>query len=329
MLPELKKQQSKQGELHQSSSIERWLDWEVSAFGDMAMLAKFRCNYLCSGTMDWPCRPPAYRLKYKNENDGAAVLNPEFFSLARKVSPVISKSYWLDKMRGKKWLRSEFIKSRQALGSSDGDWFSDNLVGQPFHIKVNGRIVTEPLIRHGYYIRQLLSLFPAICHEPLIIFEIGGGYGSLARFLKRLNPNIKVILTDLPERIALQYYYLSESFRNIDIAVAVVTGNVLDLNADFILLPTWKLPMLSEASIDLVINTHSMQEMTLEQVAYYVEHIERVTKHTFYCVNRYEKKIGYQIIRYPAEQVGSKWHIVYDAPEPSNDAIREVMLIRR
>lgn len=324
MLSELKKQQSRQSELHQGSALERWLDWETSAFGNPAMLAKFRSNYLCSGTIDWPGRPPTHRLKYKNEN-GSAVYNPDFSPKKRPLS----LAYWADRIsriRREKWLRNEFAKSRQALGSNDGEWFSDNLVGQPFHIKADGRIVTESLIRHGYYVRRLMSLFLAIRNNSSLIFEVGGGYGSLAYLLKRLNPNITVILTDLPERIALQYYYLSQSFHNTTIAVAM--GDALDLAADFILLPTWRVPLLPDASIDLVINAHSMQEMKLAQVAYYVEHIERITKRGFYCVNRYEKKIGDQIIRHPADQFGSDWQIVYDAPEAGYKHIREVMLVR-
>lgn len=41
------------------------------------------------------------------------------------------------------------------------------------------------------------------------IIEWGGGYGNFARIIYKLNPDIKYIIVDLPELLAVQYVYLS------------------------------------------------------------------------------------------------------------------------
>jgi len=44
------------------------------------------------------------------------------------------------------------------------------------------------------------------------IIEWGGGYGCLARIVKKINPNCTYIIMDLPELSVLQYVYLSSIF---------------------------------------------------------------------------------------------------------------------
>ncbi len=41
------------------------------------------------------------------------------------------------------------------------------------------------------------------------IIEWGGGYGNMARIIRRMNPSVTYTIIDLPELLALQYIYLS------------------------------------------------------------------------------------------------------------------------
>lgn len=41
------------------------------------------------------------------------------------------------------------------------------------------------------------------------IVEWGGGYGNMARIIRKMNPSLTYIIIDLPELLALQYVYLS------------------------------------------------------------------------------------------------------------------------
>ena len=45
--------------------------------------------------------------------------------------------------------------------------------------------------------------------ESEVIVEWGGGYGNMARIIRRLNPKVTYVIIDLPELLALQYVYLS------------------------------------------------------------------------------------------------------------------------
>lgn len=107
--------------------------------------------------------------------------------------------------------------------------------------------------------------------SPKCIVEIGGGFGCLAAMLKRIWPYCCFIMVDLEESLALQKYYLKESF-----------GDLKDF--------TFKSDMSGISHADLVINIRSMMEMTPEQVSYYLDHIQNKMKADwFYCVNRYYK----------------------------------------
>jgi hypothetical protein len=44
------------------------------------------------------------------------------------------------------------------------------------------------------------------------IVEWGGGYGDMARIIRRMNPSVTYTIIDLPELLALQYVYLSSIF---------------------------------------------------------------------------------------------------------------------
>ncbi len=44
------------------------------------------------------------------------------------------------------------------------------------------------------------------------IIEWGGGYGDMARIVRRMNPAVTYTIIDLPEMLALQYVYLSSIF---------------------------------------------------------------------------------------------------------------------
>ncbi len=54
------------------------------------------------------------------------------------------------------------------------------------------------------------------------VVEWGGGYGNMARIVRRLNPTMTYVIVDLPELLALQYVYLGtlEGLANINIVAS-------------------------------------------------------------------------------------------------------------
>ena len=72
------------------------------------------------------------------------------------------------------------------------------------------------------------------------IFEWGGGYGNMARIIRKMNPSVTYTIIDLPELLALQYVYLAsiEGEENLHIvqpadAPQLVPGKINFLSSDF------------------------------------------------------------------------------------------------
>lgn len=298
------------------SELEAWLGWETPAFFDDALLASFRRNFLGSGTMNWPNRRP----EHERYVDRGGV--PVRTTVAR---PGTFRRRYLD-VRGWQHLFASFRRLRTVVPREWLHAVSDNLIGQPFHLTLpGGRVLTEPVLRHGYYLGRLATTGVLTPGRRVVALEIGAGYGGLARVLRRAVPGATVMLIDLPQRLNLQAYYLTRSFPDARVVAADDAARLraaVEGGADFVLLPPWGIEGVPSGSVDLVVNTHSMQEMRPDQVSFYVDHVARVCRGHFYCVNRYEKRIGAATVRHPREALGG-WTTVYEAPQWQYPAILE------
>jgi putative sugar O-methyltransferase len=148
----------------------------------------------------------------------------------------------------------------------------------------------------------------------LRLLDIGGGYGGMARMLKLLNPQMRIILLDLPEVTAAQHYYLTRAFPDARLFGYSdwVKGGMdafFDGQYSFALLPPWCMESVPAASMSMVLNMRSMQEMSRAVIAGYLSQIERVIQvgGIFYCLNRYEKKIGNERIRIKDYPYDGQW----------------------
>jgi len=155
--------------------------------------------------------------------------------------------------------------------------------------KVDGRIVT----RDTYvYVERLALLYEAgllnqnhslsmMEKTPLTILEIGGGFGGLAYHLKRILPQARYYVLDLPESLIFSAIYLSVLFpkERCHLLDLSLSDSVLkDCSPGFSFLPNFLFPRLVKSGlrIDLVINTLSMSEMSESQVRAYCEGIHQL-----------------------------------------------------
>ena len=94
--------------------------------------------------------------------------------------------------------------------------------------------------------------------EPGVIIEFGGGYGNLARIYKKIFPNCTYIIIDLPELLALQYFFLAETLPDNKVVlhtespISYTRGGVHLMSVDF--LEQMNLPA------DLFISTFALSE---------------------------------------------------------------------
>lgn len=169
----------------------------------------------------------------------------------------------LDKMPDKS-LMITYGMYASMMGGDFFDKYYDNRVGNPEGPEVDGRILTQS---------DLLSIYDAWAisqhvHNIGHIVEIGPGFGALSGILKKIYPNAKLTLVDLPEHEPVTRYYLENTvgMENIEI--------------------TSELP----DSADLVIAIRCLMEMPTNEVAKYIDWIQKSDVSWFYFVNRYFKK---------------------------------------
>ena len=170
--------------------------------------------------------------------------------------------------------------------------------------KLDNRIFDKDYIYHIHYFKDLVKL---VFSKKKIktVFEIGGGFGQLARIILN-NYDCKFFSIDLPEANLLTSYYLHESLpppqkiytydNYLKEKDGFVSSDNID-NFDIFILPPWA-KFNDELKIDLFINTRSMMEMETTVIKKYFNIIHKYISDDgfFLNSNRYTKDVvGYPI----------------------------------
>lgn len=124
------------------------------------------------------------------------------------------------------------------------------------------------LLRDFGEIERLRSL-----RQPVIL-EIGGGYGGLAYFLKRLVPHATYVIVDLPRSLIFSGCYLAVALQR-KCQVELYDGQSRCSSGNIWLIVNRLLDCLRDIRVDLAINTMSFGEMSRETVAGYASFIAR------------------------------------------------------
>lgn len=161
-------------------------------------------------------------------------------------------------------------------------------VSQPGRFGEAGWWVDGRLANHDAYAGQeRIALLQAAgqlerlraARSPTVL-EIGGGFGGLAYHLKRLLPQARYLIVDLPESLVFSCIYLSTLFPD-DSNVLATSPDFISRSMDrpgFTFIPNHFCPRLRdrEIRVDLAINTLSMSEMLESQVREYCSLIRRL-----------------------------------------------------
>jgi putative sugar O-methyltransferase len=139
----------------------------------------------------------------------------------------------------------------------------------------------------GYYLGSVHSL--PFDRNIASILEIGAGYGSLARIIKLLHPEIQYTIVDLPETLLLSYIFISLNFPSAK-KIFLTRQDDYDVlekeEYDFIFVPAQLCPSLYGRKYELVINTGSLQEMPIRTTEYLLNIINnRIEADFFYSFN--------------------------------------------
>jgi len=179
-------------------------------------------------------------------------------------------------------------------------------IGNPWGYSIDGVRLFEPVFEYHFQAAYLTQLIDKIVAP--VVLEIGGGFGGLGYFLRKMKPTIKYIGIDLPENILIQTYYLSTVFPEARIFTygkdfSNLTADIVNSH-DIILLPNFALPKIESSIADLVVNVRSLSEMSLETISTYLAEIDRIGRLFFFHENIFEpRQDGYHGIpstMYPA-----------------------------
>jgi len=173
---------------------------------------------------------------------------------------------------------------------------SESYAGNNLSVHYRGIRLSLRLLFHSVMVDNLLNNI-TLPKRP-VIWEIGAGYGGLARILKSYIPNSCHIILDLPETLTYASYFIAYNFPDKKIAYLSDIIDRLDefdrliVEYDFILIPPWVSPYIPKSSVDLVIDTYSMSEMSKVYAKYYIRHIDRVLRRGgyFYSINKRFKR---------------------------------------
>ncbi|MDD5756679.1 MAG: putative sugar O-methyltransferase, partial [bacterium] len=170
---------------------------------------------------------------------------------------------------------------------------SESFIGNNLCPVYRGQRLSRSLLRHAYYLSQIIRNTDFKSDEKMNILELGGAYGGLTRMLSTYYNRSRVFFVDLPEVCVFAGYFLSKALPHKKVAV------LSDLNIelfkkgsmewdqyDIFVLPTWAIEFIPDNFIDLVVNTVSLGEMSKEYGSFYIQQIERISSRYFYSNNR-------------------------------------------
>ena len=137
-------------------------------------------------------------------------------------------------------------------------------------------------------IRTLYSIGevqPAVFSEPVVVADLGAGWGRIGHVLKSVNPRATYLAFDLPEALTVASSFLPPLLPDARI-VGYEDSRGLELTRDLLSEPavrflgTQQLEDVEDGAIDVLVNVASFQEMTTAQVTAYLGIIDRVARGT-------------------------------------------------
>lgn len=150
-------------------------------------------------------------------------------------------------------------------------------IGNPYGHLFQGTFVRAGSDYHHYYAQAINALLPA--GKRGVVLELGGGFGGMAYFLVRDNPDATYIDFDLPEALALASYYLLKAFPDLPVSLygeAEFNAETI-ANSRIVMMPSFEILKLAPKSVDVAFNSYSLAEMSASTIDEYIREIARST----------------------------------------------------
>lgn len=173
------------------------------------------------------------------------------------------------------WLYAVGLDRSGLLAQTD-----EPLLGNPFSIRVQGRLISQDLANSFLEYRAMAE--HVTFRDGLTVCELGAGSGRLGYWLLRHHPGLRYIVIDIPPALDLSEWYLTRCFPEIPtwrFRPIDDIGPYLDdiAAARLVFLLPHQAAQLRPKSANLFVNISSLQEMRLEQIDTYLRLIDRLT----------------------------------------------------
>ena len=286
------------------SNLENWIT-EETKFMDPLSIINFRRNLICKGLINKPHEPKGFFLRYSQIKD-VTRKHHNFFSIFFSKSLFLELRILLQSInpRYQKKIKSRYLNLLKEVNElpnmhnvAERIFKGDNSIGNPhkIYIKKNKFFITESFLRHSEY---LIKVIKSINLQNINkVLEISPGYGGFTEILINSISNIEeVFLIDFPQRLNLAGFYLSESinqewrFKYYKKINPVETDLKQRRDGKYVNLISIEDSLNffnnNKDKIDLIINTHSLQEMSNEQISFYAKNINLIKPKNFISINR-------------------------------------------
>jgi putative sugar O-methyltransferase len=137
---------------------------------------------------------------------------------------------------------------------------SEPLLGGPFPVYANGRLISQDLANTALEVSALQAGLDG--RTPRHILEVGAGYGRMAHALLSIYPEASYTIVDIEPAIDIGRWYLSQLF---------APERLRFLSPD-------EARLLPAGSADVALSISSLQEMTPQQVESYLRLFDRVAE---------------------------------------------------
>ncbi len=159
------------------------------------------------------------------------------------------------------------------------------IVGNPYGYTMDGVFIRGGGDYQHYYAHAIAELVGS--SEEQIVVELGGGFGGLAYYLVRDNPQVTYVDFDLPEATALASYYLMRSLPSVPIRLygeAELSAEAL-ATPGFVMMPSFEIMKMPSKSAAVSFNSYSLAEMSPATIGVYLDQTTRITSGYFLHVN--------------------------------------------
>lgn len=214
----------------------------------------------------------------------------------------------------------EFVKAGDPKHYLDS--MEEPLVGNPYLVNHSGKKITQDLCNsvHEFYSSTNNKFEKADIQH---IVELGAGYGRLAFVFLKANPICTYTIVDIPIALYISQEYLSNVFPKERIFRFRHFNSYEEIKEEFEscrlrFVCANQIELLPEKRFDLFISISSLHEMTQEQISFYFQEINRLTKGNFYTKQWRKSKAhenGFTLSEneYPVPQ---EWKTVFHRRHP-------------